>query len=169
MKKQLEELFAGYYKDVYGYLFSLCHSPDLAEDLASEVFLEAIKSIAGFRRESDPKTWLFTIARRRWFTYLRRKKREPSFVLISEMLSAPQEDAEDSPEAKIIDKAVFERISGIIQSEPERSRRIMNLRLEGYSFYEISHKIGVSENSARVIYFRTREKIRKKLKEEGYE
>lgn len=169
MKKLLEELFASYYKDVYCYLFSLCHSTDLAEDLASEVFLEAIKSIAGFRRESDPKTWLFTIARRRWFSYLRRKKREPSFVLISEMLGDTNEELKDSPEAQLADKAVSERIAAIIESEPERIRRIMLLRLEGYSFYEISRKTGISENSARVIYFRTREKIRKKLNEEGYE
>lgn len=169
MKKLIEELFASYYKDVYGYLFSLCRNSDLAEDLASEVFLEAIKAIAGFRYESDPKTWLFTIARRRWFTYLRKKKREPSLELFSEILNVRQEDKADSPEVSVIEKTVSERILGIIESEPEHSRQIMLFRLDGYSFYEISHKIGISESSARVIFFRTREKIRKILKEEGYE
>lgn len=168
MKKLIEELFSCYYKDVYSYLFSLCRNVDVAEDLASEVFLEAIKSIAGFRHESDPKTWLFTIARRRWFTYLRKKKRESTKELLSDILSVQGGDILSDPESDIIDRAVSERIQNIIDAEPERSRRIILLRLDGYSFYEIAVKIGISENSARVVYFRTREKIRKMLKEEGY-
>jgi RNA polymerase sigma-70 factor (ECF subfamily) len=39
--------------------------------------------------------------------------------------------------------------------------------MEGYSFYEISKKENVSENSARVIYFRAKEKLRQILVKEG--
>ena len=76
MKELLEELFHRYYKDVYTYLYSLCRDATLAEDLTSEVFLEVIRSIGAFRGESDVKTWLFSIARYRWFAYLRGKKRQ---------------------------------------------------------------------------------------------
>ena len=64
MKRLLEELFAQYYKPVYSYLYSLSRNAALAEDLASEVFLETVKSIGSFRGESDIKTWLFSIAGR---------------------------------------------------------------------------------------------------------
>lgn len=53
MRRLLEELFSKYYKDVYTYLYSLSRDPSLSEDLAQEVFLEVVKSIAAFRGESD--------------------------------------------------------------------------------------------------------------------
>ena len=69
-----DELFSVYYKDIYRYLYSLCRDVSLSEDLTSEVFLEVVKSIGGFRAESDVKTWLFSIARYRWLKYLRDRK-----------------------------------------------------------------------------------------------
>ena len=55
-----------------------------------------------------------------------------------------------------------------MEQEPERARYIVLMRLDGYSFYEIGNKIGISESSARVIDFRTKDKIRKILKKEGF-
>ena len=71
----LEQLYSDYSKDIYRYLFSLCRDASLSEDLTSEVFLAVVKSIGTFRKECDVKTWLFSIARNKWFEYLRRKKR----------------------------------------------------------------------------------------------
>ena len=85
MKQLLAELFEKYYIDVYTYLYSLCHDASLSEDLASDVFLEVVKSISTFRGESDIKTWLFSIARHRWFAYLKKKNRrfKPKASMIS--------------------------------------------------------------------------------------
>ena len=85
MKQLLAELFEKYYIDVYTYLYSLCHDASLSEDLASDVFLEVVKSISTFRGQSDIKTWLFSIARHRWFTYLKRKKRQVQTESIHEL------------------------------------------------------------------------------------
>ena len=76
MKELLTELFDRYHQDVYAYLYSLCHDAPLAEDLTSEVFVEVVRSIASFRGEADIKTWMFSIARHRWYQHLRRKKRQ---------------------------------------------------------------------------------------------
>ena len=46
VQRLLEKLFHTYYKDIYRYLYSLTHDASLSEDLTSEVFLEAVKSIA---------------------------------------------------------------------------------------------------------------------------
>ena len=61
-----------------------------------------------------------------------------------------------------------EKIYELINKEPERTKNVMLKRLEGYSFYEIGEMFGISENSARVIDFRGKTKIRQILKEEGY-
>ncbi len=164
MKKLLEELFSAYYKDIYGYLYSLCHDAHLAEDLASEAFLEVVKSVAAFRGESDIKTWLFTIARRRWFAWLKQKQRQPQWEALSEFLP----DHTPLPEEQLARAELRQRIQALLAREPQRTQTILQMRLEGYSFYEIAQSQGISESSARVIDFRAKSKIRTALIEEGF-
>ncbi len=164
----LEQLFSDYHKDIYRYLFSLCRDASLSEDLTSEVFLEVVKSIAGFRADSDVKTWLFSIARHRWFRYLNKKKRTNQTEELYELSTLEIPNAR-SIEEECDGRELVKRVYELIDEEPERPRRTVLMRLDGYSFYEIGKKLGISENSARVIFFRTKEKLRKKLKEEGFD
>ena len=164
MRRLLEELFSKHYKDVYTYLYSLSRDPSLSEDLAQEVFLEVVKSIATFRGESDIKTWLFSIARHKWYSYLRKTSRQTNTEDLSEFMVS----SEKTPEEQCQDEEVAKRIYALLDLEPERTRSIVAMRLEGYSFYEIGVKHGISENSARVIDFRAKTKIRQILKKEGF-
>lgn len=164
MKKLMEELFARYYRDVYRYLYSLSHDAHLSEDLASEVFVEVVRSVALFRGESDIKTWLFSIARHRWYAYLRKRNRNIQEQALHEFLKADGKPLEE----QAYDQDAAERIYEILDGESERTGRIVLMRVEGYSFYEIAKEIGISENSARVIHFRAKEKIRKILEKEGF-
>ena len=164
MALNTEQLFHMYYQDVYRYLYSLSRDASVSEDLASEVFLEVLRSLGTFRGESDLKTWLFSIARHRWFHYLRQQKRQPETEILSEFLESPGKLPEDLCQ----ERALAERVRALLALEPERTRSIVEMRLEGYSFYEIGAAHGISENSARVIDFRARTKIRKTLQKEGF-
>ena len=164
MANEVHELFETYYADVHRYLYSLCRDASLSEDLASETFLEVVRSIGSFRGASDVKTWLFSIARHRWFRYLRQQKREPQTEILTEFLESPGKPTEQI----VLDRAMAQRIRELLGEEPERTRRILNLRLEGMSFYEIGQTVGISENSARVIDFRAKARIRTKLQKEGF-
>ncbi len=164
MSKLLAELFETYYKDVYTYLYSMNHNASLSEDLASEVFLEVVKSISTFRGESDIKTWLFTIARRKWYAYLRKKNRQVPTQSIHDLY--------DTMELSTVDNSAAEEVTDIINhilmQEPKLTRQVVQMRLEGYSYYEISTKHQISEASARVIYFRAKAKIKKHFEKEGF-
>ena len=164
MRRLLEELFSAYYKDVYHYLYSLSRDASLSEDLAQEVFLEVVKSIATFRGDAQIKTWLFSIARNKWYSYLRKKSRQAELEGLSDFLEA---DAQ-TPEGQYQSKEMADRIYELLDQEPERTQKIVLMRLEGFSFYEIGAAVGISENSARVIDFRTKAKIRQILKKEGF-
>lgn len=164
MQALLKELFSNYHKDVYTYLYSLSRDASLAEDLTSEVFLEVVKSIAAFREESDVKTWLFSIARHRWFAYLRRKNREVRTEALAEFADVRQPPLEEQVQNQLL----VQRIYQLLDREPQRTREIVLLRLEGFSFYEIGAKFGISESSARVIDFRAKARLRTILKEEGF-
>ena len=165
MKRLLEELFAQYYKPVYSYLYSLSRNAALAEDLASEVFLETVKSIGSFRGESDIKTWLFSIARRKWYRHLRKKCRQADTDLLTDFLPSPNQPLEDACYCQLLAQKVYQ----LLEAEPKRTQSIVRMRLEGYSFYEIGKAHGISENSARVIDFRAKAKIRRQLEKEGFD
>ena len=175
MQRLLEKLFRTYYKDIYLYLYSLTHDASLAEDLTSDVFLEVVKSIAGFRGEADIKTWMFSITRHKWIDYLRKKNRRIETEVLSELVGnhATSDSAGITPanikgvEEQYLEKELLERIGALLEEETERTRNIVKLRLEGYSFYEIGKMQGISESSARVIYFRVKEKLRQTLEKEG--
>ncbi len=163
MEALLKKLFELYYPDVYTYLYSLSHDALLSEDLASEVFVEVVKSLAGFRGEADVKTWLFTIARRRWFAHLRQVYRQPPAEILTDFDLLPTASVEEQVEQRLI----LERIHQLLDEEPERTKRIVLLRLRGYSFWEIAQKQQISEQSARVIDFRAKKKLKQQLIKEG--
>ena len=161
MKQLLAELFETYYLDVYTYLFSLSHDASLSEDLASEVFLEVVKSISTFRGESDIKTWLFSLARHKWFGWLRRKNRRIQTESIHDLYDTVALGSEDEE----MEAAAL--IRGILSKESPLVQAVVQMRIEGYSYYEIAAKQKISENSARVIYFRAKTKIKQYLEKEG--
>jgi len=69
--KNIEKIYKLYKDDIFKYLFSLTYDPNLSEDLLSETFIRAIKSIGRFKGDSSIKTWIFSIARYSWYDYLR--------------------------------------------------------------------------------------------------
>ena len=162
MSGLLAELFEKYYIDVYTYLYSLCHDAPLSEDLASDVFLEVVKSISTFRGQSDIKTWLFSIARHRWFAYLKKKKRQVQTESIHELYDTAELGTTDA-----VNEAA-ELIQELLSGESTLTRDVVQMRIDGYSYYEIATKHKISENSARVVYFRAKSKIRKYLEKEGF-
>ena len=162
MRELLAELFEKYYIDVYTYLYSLSHDASLSEDLASDVFLEVIKSIATFRGESDIKTWIYSIARRQWFAYLKRKNRQVQTESIHDLYDTAMLGTTDTV------NEVAELILEFLSGESALTRDVVQMRLDGYSYYEIAVKHKISESSARVVYFRAKSKIRKYLEKEGF-
>ncbi len=164
MQKFLKELFMSHYTHVYDYLYSLSRDAALSEDLASEVFLEAVKSIHKFRGDCDIKTWLFSIARFKWYAWLRKQKKAPTTEPLQDVLVG----AGSTPESEYMSVELAGRILKMLSSEPERTRRIVRMRIEGYSFHEIGADLGISESSARVIDYRAKLKIRQTLEKEGF-
>lgn len=158
----IKKLYEEYKSDVFYYLVSITHDSNLSEDLTSETFLAAIKSISRYKGDSDIKTWLFSIARHKWYEYLRKRKKELSF----DDLAGIYVDQNIDIENQFVQNEIAKMCLQVLDNEPELGRNIVKMRIEGFSYYEIAQKYNINENSARVINFRTKKKIREILEKE---
>lgn len=160
MKKSeaMEEIYREYCKPVYLYLYSLCHERELAEDLTQETFYRAIKSIHSFNGECKLLTWLCQIGKHLWFQEIdKRKRRGIQLPLLEETAAAAQNMQTDleNDEERV-------RLFQSMQSLEPKAREIMYLRIMGdLSFKQIGDIINVSENYARVTFYRAKEKLKK--------
>lgn len=160
----LEYLYETYRTDVFRYLMGLTRNADLAEDLLSETFCTALTALNGFRGDGSVKSWLFTIARNKWLDHLR-KSSLISDIDLTEIYIA---DTAPGPEQRAMYKEAAQRVLELLDREDKRTQTVVKMRIEGYSFYEIARKLNIRENSARVIDFRARKKLRQQLEQEGY-
>lgn len=158
----IKRFYEQYKQDVYRYAVHLTGDAMLAEDLVSETFLSAMAALPRFKGTSDVKTWLFSIARHKWYEHLRKRRANvPLDELAHHYLTV------DAPEDIVVQRALYERTQRCLQQEPQRTQSIIRLRIQGYSYREIAQQHNISEASARVIDFRAKRKIRTLLEEEG--
>lgn len=158
--KQIEKLYKEYKKDIYNYLLSITHNPTLSEDLLSETFVRAIYSLGNFKGDSSVKTWLFSIARHLWLQNLRKDKPTLEYNDLLEIYVS------DNAIDNLIVKQTVVKVYELLKTKDEQTQKIVNMRVNGISYSEISEEIGISENSARVIDFRTKKWIKSILKKE---
>ena len=155
----LKKIYEEYKQDVFKYLVSLTHDTSLSEDLVSETFLGALKSLHKFKGESSIKTWLFSIARNKWYEYLRKEKFNISIDDLAYNYILSESDLDDV----LIKKELYNKIINLLKSEPPRTEDIILMRIKGYSYFEIGKKHNISEGSARVIDYRAKKKIKEIL------
>lgn len=157
---QIEKLYKLYKDDIYRFLLSLTHDPSLSEDLLSETFVNAITSIGNFKGQSSIKTWLFSIARNLWLQKLRKARRTIEYNDLLELYVS------ETMDDRLITKEKAERIKILLSQKDKRTQKIVNMRIEGYSFSEISKEVNITESSARVIDFRIKKWIKSVLEKE---
>ena len=158
----IEQLYLTYRQDVYRYLCSLTRGTGEPEDLLSETFLRALKRLPFYRGDASARTWLFGIARNVWLESLRRQRPQLNLDDLMDWY------LEDRFAADTDARAMLDRVRALLAQKDERSRRVVYLRAEGYSYAEIAQKLAISENSARVMEHRTRTWLKTTLQKEGY-
>lgn len=160
LKKQLEALYEQEAKNVYKYIFHLCGSRELAEDITAETFLKAAKALPKFEGKCKELTWLCQIAKHLLYAEWKKKKKAESFIKEAES-SFQKEETEKDVEAAILKS--MERLEWFqkLQGLDAASREVIYLRIYGeLSFREIGEVLGKTENWARVTFYRSKQKLK---------
>lgn len=75
---EFEGIYRTYFKAVYLYVLRLSGDEHIAEEITSEAFFKAIRSVDGFRGECEIRVWLCQIAKNTYYSYLKKHKRVQS-------------------------------------------------------------------------------------------
>lgn len=156
-EQNIDLLYKEYAKQVYRYLYSLCHDQDIAEELTQETFYRAIYSIDKYNGKCKIYVWLCQIAKHLWYQELEKRNK---------IKNRPIDEDIPSGEMPLDDKTVLgeEKLqlykSLHLLNEP--IREVMYLRLTGeFSFREIGEILGKDETWARVNFYRGKQKLQK--------
>ena len=121
---------------VYKFLLSLCHDPDLAEELTQETFYQAIRSFGRYNGTCKLSVWLCQIAKHLYCDHLKHQRRHPTLPMEGLERAAPESDG--MPEISLLRRDTYVSIHKAIHSLREPYREIFLLRvLSELSFREI--------------------------------
>ncbi len=165
---EIEELVRRYWHDVWQYAYFLTRQHHLAEDVAQETFVKAIRSIDSFRGQCPIKNWLLKIARNTALNAIRsmflRKVSLVGLFVNNQTTSVP------SAEATFWDANLTDEIWETVLQLPREQREILVLYAHYmWSYREISDLLEVGEGTVKSRLHRARAKLAKRMKERGDE
>ncbi len=131
--------------------------PDLAADVAQEVWIQIFRALPSFRGDAQFGTWAHRIAVNRTLNALRRTKRMAAVeVEVDEDTSSVEPEAERALLAASIEEAAAKLSPG--------ARTVFLLHdVEGYTHEEIAAELGITTGGSKSQLFKARAKLRKLL------
>ena len=158
LEEEFEKIYRRYFNDVFLFLKKLSKDESIAEEITSETFFKAMRSIDNFRGETDVRVWLCQIAKNCYFSYSKRQKR------IENIDDIDIPDDKDTIEEQIIKRHDAIQIHHLLHNLPEPYKEVFMLRVFGeLSFKQIGDIFQKTDNWACVTYHRARSKILKQM------
>jgi RNA polymerase sigma-70 factor (ECF subfamily) len=131
-------------------------APDVADDLAGEVWMAVATKLAGFEGdESGFRGWVFTIAARRVIDHRRRRARRRTDPVPNEVL-ATRQGAADITDDVSSQAAVRQLVAGL---PPEQAEVVLLRVVGGFSAAEVAEMTGRSPGSVRVLQHRALQRL----------
>ena len=133
------------------------NDPDLAADVAQEVWIQIFRALPSYRGESQFSTWAHRIAVNRTLNALRKTKRLASIETeVNEDSASVEPDTDRSFIAESIEEAAAKLSPG--------ARAVFMLHdVEGYTHEEIANELGITTGGSKSQLFKARAKLRKLL------
>ncbi len=165
-----EAWFRDHRQAVYRFVRFRVATREIAEDITSEVFLKALRSLPSYdSRRSAPRTWLFRIARNAVTDHLRalgrRGSRQVSIDRVPNLASrAP------SPEERMLEDERKQLLMTSIATLRQPDQEILSLRYAAdLGNREIAESLGITANAVAVRIHRALDRLRTAVAEQSNE
>ena len=164
---EFEQLYDTYFNDVYLYILRLSGNEHIAEEITSDTFFKAMKSIDGFRGDCDVRVWLCQIAKNCYYSYVKKSHRTEQ-VGEATLQEIPDLAPSAADECALRDE--IERLQKVLHDVHEPYKEVFMWRVyANLSFKQIAQIFGKTENWACVTYHRARKIIKEKWEERNGE
>lgn len=168
-----EQLVERYQHRLVAVLERAVRRPELAEDLAQEVFLRVYRSRKSYRPKAKFSTWLFTIANNLALNALRDRGRNPE-VSLNVRESGPlgprpaeqlaKAESGEMPDRNVVRAELQQVVQAAIDSLNERQRMAVMLnKFEDMGYAEIGEVMGLSPMAVKSLLARARSHLREAL------
>ena len=156
-----KELFIFHWPQVYGTSLHLTKSPELAKDLAQDLFLKLWENRAKLSTVNNVAAYLYTLSRNLVIDFQRKKvfNAENVDYLIQFFTSS-----ETTAQQKLEFRELEQSLEIAMNTLPGKTKEVFRLsRYEGLSHDEIAAKLGISVHSSRTYITRALTVIREQL------
>jgi RNA polymerase sigma-70 factor (ECF subfamily) len=137
-----KELFADFYKPLLQFACSYVRSPEIAEEVVSDVFIKVWKKRSGLVRIHNLKLYLFISTKNRALNYLRSQKK---LFLQPEQYQVQLESIWFNPEKLMLTAEMMNRVQKAINDLPPRCRLIFKLiKEDGLKYREVAELLNLS-------------------------
>ncbi|HEY8440323.1 MAG TPA: sigma-70 family RNA polymerase sigma factor [Xanthobacteraceae bacterium] len=163
-KRAMQVLYARHNVRVYRFIVRMTGNTSLAEDLVSEVFLDAWRQADTFESKSQVSTWLLAIARYKALSALRRRTDEH----LDDQMAAAIEDTADNPETVVGTKNRNNIIQKCLTQLSPAHREVIDLvYYHEKSVEEVAQIVGVPAATVKTRMFYARSKMADLLRHAG--
>jgi RNA polymerase sigma-70 factor (ECF subfamily) len=162
------KLYTRFKDKVYGYFLKRLNSPELSEDLTSQVFLEVAKNAVRFdKTKSSESTWIYTISRNLCNRYLRdfyAHRHIAKKYNIARIQYGESRNYENTDVDRLI--AANSLADALSRLNNDKNRIIVLSYYHGLNPREIAGRLGLSYTNVCVLKSRALRELRKILDEE---
>ena len=165
-KEAMQVLYRRHNVRVFRFLLRFVDGEATAEDLVSEVFLEAWRKAGQFAARSSVSTWLLAIARYKALSALRKRSAEGLSDDVIEFI----EDPSDDPETALAKTERAQILRDCLKQLSPAHREIIDLvYYHERSIDDVAEIIGVPQNTVKTRMFYARKRIGELLSARGLE
>jgi RNA polymerase sigma-70 factor (ECF subfamily) len=163
-----EPLIRRYNRLLYRTARSIVRDDTEAEDIVQDAYLQAFRSLPGFRGESSLSTWLTRIVINIAMARVRKHARRAEIIPLEGAMPDENWPTEaESPDASAMRADVRRLLEQQIDALPDAFRTVFMLRaLEEMTVEEASVVLGIPEATVRSRHFRARSMLREALSRE---
>ena len=149
-------LYERYHIPLYRFVAGLLRDPAMAEDVTSEALWDVWRGAEKFAGRSRVRTWMFTIARNKAISALRKRRESALDDTFAERIA----DDADTPETSSQKASVAENLQDCVLQLGDKHREIVHLvYYQEMSIKEVAAILEIPENTVKTRMFHARKQL----------
>ncbi|NII81018.1 RNA polymerase sigma-70 factor [Pedobacter riviphilus] len=141
-------LFYGYKDKLYGFIFRITESSEIAKDIVQDVFLKIWNTRHNTHHVENFNAFVYRMAKNAALDHLKRKSRE--LIAVSDLRLISDEHMASNPFEDMKATEIQSKFEQALKNLPKQQRVVYELRhLEGEEYSEIAKKLNLSVATIR--------------------